>query len=270
MPKPLPKRLAGGVRSAQTFGVMNTTDSPPTVPSALTDEHLDVCLVRTQLLQEYVRHTGRLLTAPEPTDTELEQVASWMNKNAETFSHLLLRRRSRLVPAFSATLSQKVSQLAQFHCPLCSHTPTGIPSSTIPIRIPPISKQSAAQARGKVKAFEAAIAHRFKGRAPHLPASARVCLLIVFVVSRKRRKRDLDNMAKAVVDALKNVLFGDDRGIDHLNLLRIESPDEEYVYVNVRESSLNDHSDVLLPRMHHSWGGAEVLDLAKFMPTAAP
>lgn len=248
---------------------MNSTALPPKVPLALTEEHIDVHRVREQIFQEYARHTGQSLTLPEPTESELEQVAAWMNGNAETFSHLLLRRRSRLVPVFSASLSQKISCIAQFHCPLCSRSSTGEPSTTIPIRIPPISKQSAAQTRGKVKAFEGAIAHRFQGREPPLSSSARVCLLIVFVVSHSRRKRDLDNMAKAVVDALKNVLFGDDRSVDHLNLLRIEAPDEEYVYINIRESSLNDHSDVLLPRMLHSWGGAEALDLAKFLPPAA-
>jgi hypothetical protein len=72
-------------------------------------------------------------------------------------------------------------------------------------------------------------------------------------------------MAKALLDAIKNVLFGDDRKIDHLNIIRIKSPGEEFVYLNIRETRLNDHDDVLFPQMSHSWDGSEALNLEDFM-----
>ena len=84
-------------------------------------------------------------------------------------------------------------------------------------------------------------------------------------VKAKGAQKDLDNMAKAIVDAVKNVLFGDDRRIDHLNIIRIKSPDEEFVYLNIRQTKLNEHNDVLVPRMLHSWAGAEVLNLEDFI-----
>jgi hypothetical protein len=72
-------------------------------------------------------------------------------------------------------------------------------------------------------------------------------------------------MAKAILDAIKNVLFGDDRRIDHLNIIRIKSPDEEFVYLNIRETRLNEHDDVLFPQMLHSWAGAQPLNLEDFL-----
>lgn len=87
------------------------------------------------------------------------------------------------------------------------------------------------------------------------------------VVRAQGAQNELDNMAKAIVDVLKNVLFGDDRRIDHLNIIRMKSPEKEYVYLNIRQTQLNEHSDVLVPRMLHSWAEAEVLNLEDFVET---
>ena len=54
-------------------------------------------------------------------------------------------------------------------------------------------------------------------------------------------------------------------GSEHLNIIRIKSPDEEFVYVNIRENRLNDYYDVLFPQMLRSWAGAEALNLEDFM-----
>jgi Holliday junction resolvase RusA-like endonuclease len=188
-----------------------------------------------------------------------------MNKHAATFLPALMRHRKVLIQSFFSSLSSKASSLAQFHCPLCSWKGDDGPVWTIPIRIPPISKQAASQAKGKVAAFERAIASRLVDRGPWLGPADSVCLLLLFVVHPTAKHKDLDNMAKAIVDAVKSILFGDDRRIDHLNLIRLKAPSEEYVYVNLRKSRLNDHSNVLLCEMNHSWAGAEVLDLSTFM-----
>lgn len=250
-----------------TLGVMSTQPSlsPPPIPTELQAEWPDQHKLREQLLSLYEQYSGEKLRSPTPTAKEMEAVVQWLNQNAETFLPHYHRRRVALVPAFSPSLTAKISSLAQFHCPICATKDGLFPVHTIPIRITPVSKQAISQVPKKRAAFERAIRHRFKDHKNPFPPDRAICLLIVFVVKAKGAQKDLDNMAKAIVDALKNVLFGDDRRIDHLNIIRIKSPDEEFVYLNIRQTELNEHNDVLVPRMLHSWAGAEVLSLEDFI-----
>jgi Holliday junction resolvase RusA-like endonuclease len=242
---------------------MNSPISPP----ELELDWPDSMLVRQQILQEYARHTGKSFIKKIPSVEELREVSAWMNHHAETLLPAMTKQRSVLTQVFFSSLSSKANSLAQFHCPICVSNQSEEPAWSIPIRISPISKQSASQTRtkGKVGAFERAIASGLARRGPWLAPGESVCLLILFVVHPTTNQKDLDNMSKAIVDAIKNILFGDDRRIDHLNLIRLKAPDEEYVWINLRKSDLNNHSNVLFPGVHHSWAGTQVLDLADFM-----
>jgi hypothetical protein len=77
--------------------------------------------------------------------------------------------------------------------------------------------------------------------------------------------RDLDNMAKLVMDSVKSILMGDDRDMDHLNFMRFtHEGEEEYIYVQISNSNINDHSDVMHAEMMHSWAGAKPLKIEEF------
>ncbi len=175
------------------------------------------------------------------------------------------RRSETKIPVFSPSLSAKVFALSQFHCPICATKDGLFPVCIIPIRVTPVSKQAISKTRKKRAAFEKAIRHHFANEKSLLSKDASICLLLVFVVRDKGAQKDVDNMAKAIVDAVKNVLFGDDSRIDHLNILRIKSPDEEFIYLNIRETQINDHRDVLVPSMLHSWAGLQVVNLEDFL-----
>jgi Holliday junction resolvase RusA-like endonuclease len=235
------------------------------LPSELSEDWPHQQRLHSQLLELYTNHTGYVLTTPTPSQVEMEAVVTWINQNYLTFGSSFRRNRPTSVSIFSPSLSEKISSIAQFHCPICETKDGLFPIQTIPIRINPVSKQAISQRKGQRAAFESAIRHRFKNGYTPFPADRSICLLIVFVVRAKGAQKDLDNMAKAIIDAVKNVLFGDDRQIDHLNIIRIKSPDEEYVCLNLRQTTLNDHEDVLVPRMLHSWAGAEMLNLNDFM-----
>jgi Holliday junction resolvase RusA-like endonuclease len=239
------------------------------VPPELLADWPDLATVRSQILAAYSLQTGSQFSTP-PTEEELESVVTWLNKNADTFLPHYFRRRQVQVPVFSPTLSSKISGLAQFHCPICDTKVGQFPVETIPIRISPVSKQAIGKKPKLRAAFERAIRHRFSGRAASFSPDQSICLLIVFVVSKKGAQKDLDNMAKAIIDATKSVLFGDDRQIDHLNIIRIKAPPgEEYIYLNLRQTTLNQHHDVLAPRLLHSWAGATPLELKVFLATAS-
>ncbi|CAD5198487.1 RusA family crossover junction endodeoxyribonuclease [Pseudomonas sp. FEN] len=243
---------------------MSTEQFPQWTPSELFKDRPESSKIRDQIFAAYELVEGLTLSQP-PSLAELESVCKWVNANDNTFLPLFVKYHRTLKRVYSSSLSEKISALAQHHCSICTIHDGGLPTHVISIRIPPISKQAAAQTRGRRAAFERAIKYRFAGHLTPFPADTSICLLIVFVVKASGAQKDLDNMAKAILDAVKNVLFGDDRRIDHLNIIRIKSPDEEFVYLNIRETRLNEHHDVLFPRMLHTWAGAQPLNLEDFL-----
>jgi len=243
---------------------MNNEEFPHWMPAELFKKRPDSGMVREQILAAYQTVNNLHLSQP-PTSSELESVCRWINANYGSFARLFNKLHETLKLVYSPSLSSKITSLAQHHCPICTIHEGGLPIHVMSIRIPPISKQAAARIKGRRAAFERAIKHRFAEKTAPFPEHISICLMIVFVVKATGAQKDLDNMAKALLDAIKNVLFGDDRRIDHLNILRIKSPGEEFVYLNIRETRLNDHTDVLFPKMLHSWAGAEALNLEDFM-----
>jgi Holliday junction resolvase RusA-like endonuclease len=170
-------------------------------------------------------------------------------------------RKPVLVPAFSPELSSKTLDVAQFHCPLCNGESL---ISTIPIRIPPISSQ--ASDSNTKQAFKRAINQRLSET--HHYGNLRLCVHVVFIISKKRNRMDVDNMAKLFLDSLQGVILENDNQIDHLNLHKITwEGDEEHIDVNIRESNFNRYEDVLYHKFLHSWAGAEELRLEDFMDT---
>ena len=237
----------------------------PELLAELQKDWPDAIVVRKEIFLAYNLDNTAAQASNAPTRDELDRVVSWMNKDGESLLSYFLKRRSVLMPAFSTSLSSKVSLLSQFNCPICAASEGLFPVEIFHIRNPPVSKQAISQKKGYRAAFELAIRHRFSNRAASFSKDDNLCVMIVFVASRKRRTKDLDNMAKAMLDAVKGVLFGDDRSIDHLNLLRLVSDDEEYVCLNIRKTKINEHHDVLSKHMHHSWAGAEILNLEDFL-----
>lgn len=195
-----------------------------------------------------------------------KEIVGWLHRIEGEHPHFVMsiRRKPLLLPFISTCLSSKISSIAQFYCPFCTDRNSGL-ISIIPIRISAISKQ--ASNAEKRQAFERAIATRFEDRDCVYKKGEPLCVFITFVLGKGNRNKDLDNMSKALLDALKGeVLFGEDLDIEHLNLLKIKwAGAEDFIYVNIRGSSFSQHKNVLFKSMHHNWAGAEFLDLKDFM-----
>ena len=112
------------------------------------------------------------------------------------------------------------------------------PISVIPLRIRPESWQSLASINRR--ACKAALSHRFS-KSSHINAQeGRICLTFLFICSARRKVRDVDNMAKLVMDSLTGIVMGDDREVDHLNLMRLtHEGEEEYVTFRISASNMN-------------------------------
>ena len=59
--------------------------------------------------------------------------------------------------------------------------------------------------------------------------------------------------------------MGDDRDVDHLNLMRLtHEGEDEYVTFRISASNINNHGDVVHTELRHSWAGAEPLKIEDF------
>ena len=91
---------------------------------------------------------------------------------------------------------------------------------------------------------------------------------ILFLSLEERDKKDLDNLPKILLDSLQGVVFKNDNQIDHLDLIKFRwGGDEDYIHINIGESTTNRHEDVLYHGILHSWGGQEELRLEDFIET---
>jgi Holliday junction resolvase RusA-like endonuclease len=227
--------------------------------------------VRNAVLQSYNEENNDTLTNPINSEDEIK-IVHWLNTIA--FEHpqspyLFYRRENVLMTLLSSSLTGKIWSLGQYNCPICSRSGLTIdsvfPIHHIRLRISAISGQSSSS-RIK-KAFSKAIMHRFEGRpCPLFKLGQKLCVHIVFVLGRKAHKKDVDNMAKPLLDALQGTVFENDEDIDHLSIMKIMSNDDEnYITLNVRQTYINQHHNVMVLSHHHEWAGAEFLDLQNFM-----
>jgi Holliday junction resolvase RusA-like endonuclease len=183
----------------------------------------------------------------------------WLNQNRESLDNYtkipILHATSHI------TLSDKANWLSQRHCHLCE---ADSPISIIPLQINPESWQSLSSI--DKRAFKKAIRTRlFEHKSQHEPLNGRICLSFLFVCKKSRKVRDIDNMAKLFMDSIKGVLMGDDREVDHLNLMRLtHDGDEEYLTVKISTSSINLHNDVVLAKFRHAWADPRPLRIEDY------
>ncbi len=161
-------------------------------------------------------------------------------------------------------LSDKMNWLSQLRCHICD---PDFPICIIPIRIEPESYQ----VLDKIDrdAFKRAIQSSM--HASHLGhfQDGKICLHILFVCGSKRRTKDLDNMAKLLIDSIKDLIMGDDKHIDYLNIVRLSHEfEEECIFIRISNSNLNSHCDVAAKEFHHIWDGRNPLILSDFYATA--
>jgi Holliday junction resolvase RusA-like endonuclease len=231
----------------------------------------DIISIRKLVIQAYnAENSTKINHENAITSEEEEEIVKWLNQIMWGNSRsplLFYEKKPVLLPFISSTLSDKISSLSQFHCPICSRRTNSI-FRIINIRISAVSKQAVASNSIKRKAFEKAIKYRLNSlQNQHVfHRGEKLCVHIVFVLGKQNRDKDLDNMAKALLDALKGVLFGDDMDIDHLSLMKIKTTeDDDFVTVNIRGSALNQQNDVIFNSMHHVWGESSLLDIKDFM-----
>ena len=173
---------------------------------------------------------------------------------------MLYTKRSISMPLVSPDLAQKVGWLRQAPCVTC--TPADVRPLAIgfPIRARPFSAQSLGASRFadlKVK-----IAAYMAGRKWELDewAGLELCVTIVATVPERERGKDVDNMAKGLLDAMQGSIYANDNLVQHLSIRRVPHGGETGWY-SMRVMPVRDtREDVIDKLLSVGWAGqAEIV-----------
>ncbi len=240
---------------------LRTKDMPNNIAAEFNAECPDAEILRDWVIAEYRSQANR---------TEVDGVADlarWLvfQEEHSEFS-LSYRKWPRLENVLFGTFSAKTNSLAQRHCLVCNGghpMDEQFPQSVLPIRITPMSRQAASSIDWR--AFQKAIRARIEPGSHGLTKHHPICLSLTFVLSSAKRDRDLDNLTKAMQDAIARALEINDSIVHHLDVAKLIYEDaEEFVFVRTTPSFLNSHRNVIAKTFNQSWAGQSRLELADF------
>lgn len=229
----------------------------------------DVDILRAWIDAELSRQTG-ISSWNSDDDAEQAIVSEWLIFQMTSAIFVTAQRHLRRL--LFRSYSDKLISTAQRPCHLCGGLAPSrdqFPVHTITVRIGPSSRQTLG--RTEWAAFQAAIKHWFSEKQITVLPGRKYCIALTFVLGRKRKNRDLDNLAKALMDAFSRAIGFDDVDVHHLDLMKFIGPyDEEYVTIRMQPSHLGSDLDVLRQHARHVFAVADPLNLADFMPAVAP
>lgn len=211
---------------------MNTVN-----PSAFADQlvsAMDNCSPRERL--EIVWRAFELENscsiARPPSDDERIRVEKWYREKmftAKTFPYGYVRR---IKPPVTDSLTAKAIFLNQAHCCTCEilSDPNGksICCIQFPIQVGPWSAQSSRSN----KEIKKAVNEELKSRQWISPVSnLPFCIGIVALLPRSSRRKDCDNLAKGILDAMEGIVYVNDSQIQCLTVRRLEYSGSVGIYL---------------------------------------
>ncbi|WKL56686.1 hypothetical protein Q1W73_13555 [Asticcacaulis sp. ZE23SCel15] len=248
--------------------IISEQDVPASIKAELAKAEPDVDILRTWFVAEYQKTSGTPFDINSATVDDLGKFAGWLNFQILKVDLLVpISRAPRLQNKYFANYSSKVTSISQRGCLICR---TGFPVNIVNVRLPPVSRQAIKGPH--FKAMQAAFKERFSKLAGKIGKDERLCVAATFVLSpsKKRNDKDVDNMAKATMDALARAIGFNDACVQHLDIVKLTFPDsEEYMVLRIAPTNLQDHDDTIVPVQHHSWGGTEPINLDDWLASGA-
>lgn len=238
---------------------------PDELAAALDSPVPDVERVRALLVDAYNTSTGETLEGNALVEDQdaAHRVGAWLREDRRDIA--FVRRQSHLSSAIYSDLASKLVHLGQTYCSTCARYESGDPVVVLPVRISPVSVQVLRRQPGMVAAYKAALSQALANRG-HDFGSRSVCVQLTFLLKTGRRG-DLDNLAKATLDAMQGHLFANDDQIAHLSLQRLTADSgEEAVVIRIQPSRLDEHHEVIDRGLRIGWAGADVIDIESFLP----
>lgn len=214
--------------------------------------------IRLFFVGEYNKVYCRNLDASNLTEHEELEIQRWLMRDSDVqfLSGHLNHIFSRSV-FFNEADKLGHIQKTPIVCPICGSNQNRFFS----IRIPPRSHQYITSElktyyQGKIQC------HPYV-KDGTLIAVDGVCLRLICVLNGSSNK-DVDNMAKLIMDGLKDYVFSDDKQVHHLQVIKyFSSSCEEHIQISIATSKVNDHSNILFEAINVNWGGNYQIDLPK-------
>jgi hypothetical protein len=89
-----------------------------------------------------------------------------------------------------------------------------------------------------------------------------LCVRLILGLGPGARVKDVDNLAKGVLDALQGRAFVNDRQICHLDLLRLTGlASEGLIGVRMARTRVAEHDDTIDVRHLVNWAGVKAIDI---------
>lgn len=187
------------------------------------------------IFHHYSIATGVALP-PDPTQAQRQVVETWLRAQRDDALVMLgAFAQPSIKWLVNLTTSNKANRLVSLTCPTCGPT-----TRSFPVDVDPWSAQS--QPKLKVQIREA-VSRQLKGADASSESSillGPVCISIVAVVPMGRGgigRKDTDNLAKGLLDALTGIVYSDDKQVQCLTIRRLEYAGSHGHYmVGIREA----------------------------------
>lgn len=176
--------------------------------------------------QYYETQTGSELNRP-PTETERQAVHDWLValQTGENFPVFSTRRRRPRIEA-SLSILEKAGSVVQLPCLACKPL---LGWSGLPVPVEPWSAQVSNDENQRMKQLvREYLANRrlFKS-----PKAGPLCVSVVTVLPRSRKRIDADNVIKGLLDSLAKSVYENDRDIQCLTSRVMRNANESGHYI---------------------------------------
>jgi Holliday junction resolvase RusA-like endonuclease len=222
----------------------------PQFRRSLLQDHPDLEAIKETIIQAYIDLTGN-------TNSGIDEVSQWFMNVCQAYDWRVTGgvsvERPILRRVMSSNISWKANHLMTRPCRQCDmYSRTQFMAFIL--KIPPQSRQASDTAMRH--AFDEAITADLRRKNFDFSdfATAHLCVAITFIVANGRRRSDVDNLAKNLLDGLEDFAYKNDRQIDHLDLLRLRSRSaEEFISIRLACTDIDDVRDVISPAFPAEW-----------------
>ncbi len=242
----------------------------PAFWDAVNAEHPDFAQIKEMIAEAFRNETGQA----NPTEREL---SSWLTialRGTPGLREGISTGRTPARQIILPSLAVKFDYIMRRPCFLCMPYQM-VHYMSFRLRTDPVSLQAKRKTAFKeaVKAYLRQVNHDFSDF-----HNERLCVAVLFVMRRKVQTTDVDNMAKHLLDALEGFAYKNDRQVDHLDTIRLNSgsDDEAYIGVRIAVTGIAENAEVIWPEFEVQWvksRGIAPIDLTPYLnsnPPAAP
>lgn len=229
---------------------------------AVNAELPDLARIKEMIAEAYRSEAGK----GDPTEHELSSWLLTVLSRTPGFSKGISTDRTPSRQIILPNLAVKFDYILRRPCFLClPYQKTNYISFSLPTE--PVSRQAE-----RHTAFKDAVKD-YLGRASHDFTDfydERLCVAVLFAMRRNAPMTDVDNMAKTVLDALQTYAYADDKQIDHLDIIRLNSgsDDETFIGLRIAVTGIAKDEDVIWPVFdvtHIRTRGVGPIDLAPYL-----